>query len=520
MQDTGYKIMNVAELLERTEYRIVRGDTDAEVTGICFDNRKVREGDAFVCIRGVLFDTHSVIGQITDAHPSVIITDEKWASEQDVADLEELDACIVAVKDTRAAKAVVSAAWYGYPSEKMTVIGVTGSKGKTTTSHMIWSMLCQADMKAGLISTTGGHIGDQSVHFGTTTPDSDKLQEFLKRMADAGCEYAVVEASSQGLKMHRTDMIDFDYGVFLNIEKGDHISPTEHKDFSEYLDCKRKLLRSSRTSIVNGDDEHIDEMFDGVKGKVIRYGSDAGQGNDYLVSNVSEIMSDGRPCVSFDLIDVSSKSGENYTEAAGTDKEVLIGMPGTFNAGNAAAAVIVAKRLGVPDTDIREALKNIKVPGRLDMIYRSDDLSICIDYAHNGLSTRNLLKALRSYRPKRLVCVFGCGGNRDVERRPEMGEASGELADLSIITTEHNRFEDFDDILKGIMEGIDRTTGKYEIIEDRKEAIRHAIMDSEPGDLITILGIGNDGVQHDHGRDIPHDDISYSLEVVDEWLKK
>ena len=192
-------------------------------------------------------------------------------------------------------------------------------------------------------------------------------------------------------------------------------------------------------------------------------------------------------------------------------------MPGTFNVGNAAAAVIAAEAAGADKESTKAALRNIRVPGRLDMIYRSDDLSVCIDYAHNGLSTRNLLKALRSYEPKRVVCVFGCGGNRDLDRRPEMGEASGELADLSIITTEHNRFEEFQDILKGIMEGMNRTSGKYEIIEDRKEAIRHAILDSEPGDLITILGIGNDGFQHDHGKDIPHDDISFSKEVVEEW---
>jgi UDP-N-acetylmuramoyl-L-alanyl-D-glutamate--2,6-diaminopimelate ligase len=143
-----------------------------------------------------------------------------------------------------------------------------------------------------------------------------------------------------------------------------------------------------------------------------------------------------------------------------------------------------------------------------------------VDYAHNGLSTRNLLKALRSYHPKRLVCVFGCGGNRDVDRRPEMGKAAGELADLSIITTEHNRFEEFHDILKGIMEGMNSTDGRYEIIEDRKEAIKHAIMDSEPGDLVTILGIGNDGFQHDHGKDIPHDDIGFSRQMVNELLKQ
>ncbi len=517
--------MNVSELLNRTEYRLLKGRTDAEVTGICFDNRKIRQGDAFVCIRGVLFDTHDVIAEIAAAGPSVIITDEKWAEEHSADDICPGDTAMVSVADTRAAKAAVSAAWYGYPSEKMTVIGITGSKGKTTTSHMLWSMLSEAGVKAGLVSTAGGYIGGQHVQFGTSTPDSDKMQEFLSEMADQGCSHAVVECSSQGLKLHRTDLIDFDLGIFLNIEKGDHISPTEHKDFAEYLDCKRKLLRASRTCIVNADDEHIDEMIRGVRGRIIRYGSrdDASEAPekvdassdpgrepspDYVVSDVKEIICDGKPCISFRL---EGKEAVSYGE-------FTVGMPGVFNSGNAAASCIAALECGISAEDAGKALIDIRVPGRLDMVYRSDELSVCVDYAHNGLSTRNLLKALRSYGPRRIVCVFGCGGNRDVDRRPEMGEASGNLADLSIITTEHNRFEEFSDILKGIMEGMARTQGKYEIIEDRKEAIRHAIVDSEPGDLVAILGIGNDGAQHDHGRNIPHDDISYSRECVDEWL--
>ena len=494
--------MKVSELIKRIDYRLIKGTTDEEVTGISFDNRTVKAGNAFVCIKGVYFDTHDVINDIADQKPSVIIVSDSWAASKTSQDIDSINANIVCVDDTRVAKACVSAAWHGYPSEKMTVIGVTGSKGKTTTTHMIWSILCEAGFKAGMVGTTGGHIGDEDIHFGTTTPDSDKMQEFLSRMADEGCKYAVIEASSQGLKLHRTDYIDFDYGVFLNIEKGDHISPTEHKDFAEYLDCKRMLLRQSRTCIVNDDDEHVSEMLEGVDGRIIRYGRESRE--DFVISSITESTEDGLPVVSFDM------NGEEY----------VIGMPGTFNVGNAAAAVIAAEAAGADKESTKAALRNIKVPGRLDMIYRSDDLSVCIDYAHNGLSTRNLLKALRSYEPKRVVCVFGCGGNRDLDRRPEMGEASGELADLSIITTEHNRFEEFQDILKGIMEGMNRTSGKYEIIEDRKEAIRHAILDSEPGDLITILGIGNDGFQHDHGRDIPHDDISFSKEVVEEWKKR
>ncbi len=498
--------MTVKELLERTEYDLLKGNDSAEVSGLSFDNRKVRQGDLFVCIRGVYFDTHSVIGDIALAEPAAIIADREWASSVRNEELEDIDANIIIVEDTRAAKACVSAAFYGYPSEKMTVIGVTGSKGKTSTAHMIWSILNTAGHKTGMVGTTGGHIGDTDHHFGTTTPDSDQMQNFLAEMVDNGCEYAVVEASSQGLKLHRTDYIDFDYGIFLNIEKGDHVSPTEHKTFEEYLACKKKLLEQSTTCIVNGDDEHIEEMLDGIKGHVIRYGYDNNKA-DHIIQSVKETEHNGQPSVSFSL---TGSKADDY----------VVGLPGLFNAGNAAAAILTADECGVSHDSVKAALMDIKIPGRLDMVYRSDRLSVCVDYAHNGLSTRNLLKALRSYHPKRIVCVFGCGGNRDVDRRPEMGKAAGELADLSIITTEHNRFEEFRDILNGIMEGMNSTQGRYEIIEDRKEAIRHAIIDSEPGDLVTILGIGNDGFQHDHGKDIPHDDIGFSKQIIGEWLKQ
>ena len=516
--------MTILQLLDGIEYELLKGSLDLDVTGLCFDNRKVRKGDLFVCIKGAYFDTHDVVCDIAGNGASAVVVDTLWADEHKEL-IDTVSCTVISVKDTRAAKAGVSAAWNGHPSEKMTVIGITGSKGKTTTSHMIWSMLGAAGLKAGLVSTTGGYIGEHHIQFGTSTPDSDRMQEFLARMVDEGCEYAVIECSSQGLKLHRTDFIDFDYGIFLNIEKGDHISPTEHKDFDEYLDCKRKLLRSSRTCIVNGDDGHIEDMLNGVTGKVIKYGENVDNCLDYIISNVKESNIGSRPCVSFRLTDqrntfAQNNSSEETNERSKEDnsEQYTIGLPGLFNVGNAAAACIAAAECGIPEKASKEALMDIKVPGRLDMVYQSDELSVCVDYAHNGLSTRNLLRALRSYRPKRIVCVFGCGGDRDKNRRPEMGEASGNLADLSIITTEHNRFEEFQDILKDIMAGMKKTSGKYEIIEDRKEAIRHAIIDSEPGDLITILGIGNDGFQHDHGKNIPHDDISFSKQCVEEWL--
>jgi len=503
------RTMNTKEILKKTEYEIRKGSLDREAKGIAFDNRKVKEGDVFVCIKGVLFDTHSVVREIAEKDPSVIVVSRDWADEhKDVVDSLPCD--VVSVEDTRAAKAAVSCVWYGDPSSELTVIGVTGSKGKTTTSHMIMSMIEKAGRSVGMVGTTGGHINGKEYHFGTTTPDSDKMQEILRMMVDEGCEYAVVEASSQGLKMHRTDQIDFDYGVFLNIDKGDHVSPTEHESFEDYLYCKSLLMKMSKTCVINQDDAHFEYMKNaaGPGKKVYGYGENGDP--DYKVSGVYERIVCGKPCVGFDI---ARKDG-------GFRDDILIGLPGTFNVVNAAAAVAMADLLGLDMGKVKQSLTKIRVIGRLDMIYRTPDLSVCIDYAHNGLSTRNLLKALRSYEPKRIVLVFGCGGDRDLDRRPEMGRAAGELADFSIITSEHNRFEEFSDILKGIKLGIDQTGGDYIVIEDRKEAIRKAILDSEKGDLVAVIGIGNDGCQHDHGKNIPHDDIEFSRQMIREWEKK
>ena len=496
--------MRVLDLLEKTEYKVLKGSLAGDAAGLAFDNRRVGKGDLFVCIKGVMFDTHNVIEDIASKSPAAIVVSGEWA-DANAGVIDELDATIISVPDTRKAKAEISAAYYGYPSEKMTVIGVTGSKGKTTTSHMIMSMIEKCGKKVGMVGTTGGHIGSEEFHFGTTTPDSDKMQEFLARMADKGCEYAVVEASSQGLKMHRTDMIDFDYGVFLNIDKGDHVSPTEHESFEDYLYCKSLLMKQSRTCVVNSDDEHARDMIDAAKGNTFTFGEKGDP--DYKIGDIYDRIVCGKPCVGFSL---SGKMKDDF----------LIGLPGTFNVVNAAAAVSVIDLLGLDIRKAKEALSKIKVIGRLDMIYRTPKLSVCIDYAHNGLSTRNLLKALRAYEPKRIVLVFGCGGDRDLDRRPEMGRAAGELADLSIITSEHNRMEDFSDILKGIKRGIDPTGGEYIVIEDRKEAIRKAILDSKEGDLVAVIGIGNDGCQHDHGKDIPHDDIEFSRETIKEWEER
>jgi UDP-N-acetylmuramoyl-L-alanyl-D-glutamate--2,6-diaminopimelate ligase len=511
------RYMIARELTERLDFRLLKGDLSAEVAGLSFDNRTVGPGDAFVCIKGAYFDTHDVIDSIAAAGPSVIVVDEKRAGTLDLADV---DTSVIAVSDTRAAKAAVCAAYYGYPADKLTVIGITGSKGKTTSAAMLLETLKRAGLMAGAIGSNGVIIGDDEFEVGTTTPDSDEIQKYLAMMVERGFKYAVIEASSQGLMQHRVDMIDFAAGIFLNIEEGDHVGTNEHPTFENYMHCKGLLLKKSRLAVINSDDPHIDALMEDIDTPFVTFGhasDDGGHrdragskingGPDYVISGITPSDRGGDP-------------GESFRIDGKINGDYFVKMPGSFNAMNAAAVIAASNELGIDPKAAEEALADIHVAGRIDMVYRSPELSVCIDSAHNGLSTRSLLTALRAYKPKRLVCVFGCGGNRDVDRRREMGEASGKLADYTIITTEHNRFEKFEDILSGIREGIDPTGGKYRVIEDRKEAIRTAITESEPGDLIAIIGLGHDKYQHVLGKNVPHDDTACALAAVEEWKEK
>ena len=499
--------MKAREILKRLEYKVVKGDLDQEVLGLSIDSCSVEKGDCFVCIRGVYFDAHSVIDQIAEKGPSVIVVDSSWAESHD---LSCLGGNIVAVPDTRRAKALIAGAYYGHPADELTVIGVTGSKGKTTTTHMLYQMLGKAGKKAGLIGSNGIFYDGQSVEIANTTPDSEVIQKYFRKMADAGCEYVILEVSSQAVLLHRVEGIRFRLGVFMNIETGDHIGPNEHSSFAEYLDCKKQLLRQSREAVVNFDDGHLEQILDGLDVPVTGFGhvpqdpDDDTHIPDYQLCEEKVEYRDGWPGISFKI--KGKLNGSFYVDT-----------PGLFSASNASAAIACADRLGIPAKAQQEALSSIHVPGRLDMVYRSDELSVCVDFAHNGFSMRSLLTALREYRPRRIVAVFGFDGHRDPDRGIEMGEAAGKYADLTIVTTGHNRYESFQDVAEKVIRGLESVNGRYIVIEDRKEAIRTAIMDSQPGDLIAVAGFGHEHYQQINGVNIPYNDGESCLQVVKEW---
>ena len=410
---------------------------------------------------------------------------------------------VIKVKDTRYALAMTSAAYFGYPAEKLKVIGITGTKGKTTTTYMVKSILEEVGIRVGLIGTIEAIIGDKSIPANNTTPESYTIQKYFAEMVEAGCECVVMEVSSQGLKLDRTAGIPFEIGIFTNLGE-DHIGPNEHKDFDEYKYCKSLLFKQSKIGIGNVDDKWFKDIFKDATCEVETFGfSDKA---DIRATDVKHISRPGY-------------LGVQYHVAGLMDFDVEIDIPGDFSVYNSLTAIAVCRHFGVPVEDIKKALKVARVKGRIEMIKVSDDFTLMIDYAHNAMALESLLDTLRDYHPERIVTVFGCGGNRSKTRRYEMGEVSGKLSDFTIITSDNPRFEEPQAIIDDIVVGMKKTDGKYITICDRKEAIKYAIEHGRPGDVIILAGKGHETYQEIKGVKYDMDERVLIKEVLEE-LKK
>ena len=487
-------MIRASVLLEKLTYTCVRGNTDREVSGLVYDSRKIEKGCMFVCIAGANVDGHSFAAQAAQAGAAVLVT------QKEVDLPPECDVTVIRTKDTRYALAFLSAAWFGYPAEEMKIIGITGTKGKTTTTYLVKSILEHAGRKVGLIGTIEAIIGDRHIPAGNTTPESYVLQEYFRQMKDQGCDTVVMEVSSQGLMMHRTQGFVFDIGIFTNIEP-DHIGPNEHEDFADYMACKGLLFRQCRIGIVNCDDTHWQSVVKGHTCRLETYGFS--EKADLQAHNMQLIKKPGSLGVRFDVTGLLHLSVETNT-------------PGRFSVYNALTAIAICRHFGVLGEDIREALLSAHVKGRIEIIRVSDAFTLMIDYAHNAMALESLLVTLREYQPHRLVCLFGCGGNRSRLRRYEMGEVSGRLADLSVITSDNPRFEEPQAIIDDIKVGLGRTKGRYVEICDRKEAIRYVIDNGEPGDIIVLAGKGHEDYQEIQGKKYPMDERVLIREILEE----
>jgi UDP-N-acetylmuramoyl-L-alanyl-D-glutamate--2,6-diaminopimelate ligase len=395
--------------------------------------------------------------------------------------------------------ALISAAYFDYPADQMKIIGITGTKGKTTTTYMVKSILESAGYKVGLIGTIEIIIGDEVIPASNTTPESYTIQEYFRRMADAGCQIVVMEVSSQGLMLHRTAGIPFEIGIFTNIEP-DHIGPAEHESFEDYIECKSRLFRQCRLGIFNADDVHLEKILEGHTCEVETFG----------LSEKAHLRAEH-----LQLVSKPGYLGIAYHVAGDADFDVEIDIPGKFSVYNSLTAIAICRHFNVAESDIKNALKAAKVKGRVEMVKVSDEFTLMIDYAHNAMALESLLTTLREYHPHRLVCLFGCGGNRSKLRRFEMGEVSGRLADLTIITSDNPRYEKPEDIIDDIVTGIEKTDGKYVRITDRKEAIAYAIHHGEPGDIVILAGKGHEDYQEIEGKKYPMDERVLIQEVLE-----
>ena len=484
--------MKLTALLERLQYEVVQGTKEIEITELTNDSRKVTEGSVFVCISGAVSDGHQYIEEVGKKGAAAVIV------EKDVEAPKHMT--VIRVEDTRYALALASAAYFGYPAEQLKVIGITGTKGKTTTTYMVKSILEEVGHKVGLIGTIEAIIGDEVIPAVNTTPESFTIHQYFRKMVDAGCDAVVMEVSSQGLMLHRTAGIPFEIGIFTNLGE-DHIGPNEHKDFEDYKRCKVLLFRQCKIGIANVDDPYFKDVFREATCEIETFG----------FSEKADLRAEHA-----ELVTRPGYLGVAYHVAGLMDFDVEIDIPGTFSVYNSLTAIAVCRHFNVPSEKIQKALKVAKVKGRIEMVKVSDEFTLMIDYAHNAMSLESLLTTLKEYHPKRLVCLFGCGGNRSKTRRYEMGEVSGRLADLTIITSDNPRFEEPQEIIDDIKIGMKKTDGAYVEICDRKEAIRYAIVNGQPGDVIVLAGKGHEDYQEIKGVKYAMDERDLIADILAE----
>ena len=467
--------MKLKELCRDFAYDLLQGDINAEINDICCNSGEISEGDVFICIMGTNYDGHDYIKEAAARGAAAVLL-EKEGYAADLAD----KLTVIKTDSCRYAMAMMSAAYFGYPARRMTTIGITGTKGKTTTAHIIRKILESDGRKTGLIGTTGIMIGDIEYPQVNTTPESYEIHRAMAEMAEKGCSCVVMEVSSQGIKLDRTAGIYFDYGIYLNISQ-DHIGPGEHKDFAEYLECKSRLFTQCMTGIVNIDDRNAGSIITAADCRTVTFGTD---------SKAVLHFTETEPFRTADILGMKFKALWKFHKHV--YHEYTINSPGEFSVYDAAAAMAVCLHVGVSENIIGTALKDIHVKGRTELINISEDFYVIIDFAHNKVSMENVLTTLRRYLDGRLICIFGAGGDRSEERRYGMGEAAGKLADLCILTEDNPRSEKVSDINSDIITGIRSSGGRYIEIDDRKEAIRFGINIAGKGDIVAVLGKGHE----------------------------
>lgn len=466
-----------------------RGNMVVDIEALITDSREKTTNGLFFCISGMRFDAHAFAPQAADNGCSALVV-ERFTQ----AGIPQ-----VRVDNVRSAMAYVAANFYGHPERGMRMVGVSGTKGKTTTSYLMKAILEKAGFKTGLIGTTGNLIGEKHITSNMTTPDPIDLHRCLRQMRDEGVEAVSMEVSAHAIDMRRLDGVTFEAACFTNFSQ-------DHLDYfgtmENYFETKKSFFMHGAVlnASLNADEEMSQRIIDDIKIPYLTYGISAEA--DVFARDI-EISEDG---VSFSIL------------LRGLEEmPVRMHLTGMFNVYNALAAASLAMIMGIDRTAIREGLESVQaVPGRVEMLDTHTPYKVILDYAHSPDALENVLKTVRAFTKNRLIALFGCGGDRDHGKRPMMGEIVGRLADFSILTSDNPRTEDPAAILRSIEEGVKKTDGRYVVIENRREAIRRALEMGREGDVIILAGKGNETYQDIMGVKRPFDEKVVVRELLEE----
>ena len=480
--------MKLRELIKNLSIIEMNADAELEISGVSYDSRKTEKGDMFVAIRGFEADGHKFIPKAVENGAAVILCEEK----------PSCDIPHVLVSDSRYGLAIVSRDFFGDPASEMTMIGITGTSGKTSSSYLIKHMLeSKLDAKVGLIGTNGNMIGDEFLHTEHTTPESYELHKLFRHMADSGCTHVVMEVSSHSLTLERVAGIHFDVALYTNLSQ-DHLD--FHGTMEEYAAAKRKLFSMCSLGCFNLDDAWADFMRDGASCRTMTFSTEKNEAD--LVAKDIRLTADG--------VRFASVSGDEISMTK-------LGIPGMFSVYNALGTMSVGLALGLSLADCSDAMSNAKgVKGRLEIVPTGRDFSVVIDYSHKPDALEKVLKTLKPVTRGRLIALFGCGGDRDKLKRPIMGRIAADNADLVVVTSDNPRTEDPDEIIREIVAGMKDKRTPTKVICDRREAIAWAIDNAAPGDVLLLAGKGHEDYQV-VGHEKHHMD---EREIVADCLKK